>query len=413
MRYDRYDRYPRYVSVAEKLARAEKTLKRLNKNGQLHPIVVEGRTIAKTWWGKAWTNNLERYADYENRIGRGRSYVRHGAVLDLRIERGKVAALVQGSRSAPYKVGIDIHALADGTWKEITTACTGRLDSLQDLLAGKFPESLSEIFTAKGKGLFPSPKEIAFSCSCPDWAYMCKHVAAVLYGIGARLDEDPGLFFTLRKVDVNDLVSLAVKETTGALLKKAQRKTGRVIADADLGDVFGIVMEDAPVFGKKQPSSPEASPGVSAAAPKAKKKPVKEKKETPIPTDPAVLVLGIVKQSKTGVNVAAIQEKTGVDPVKIRNIVYAAAKNNIIEKVARGLYRGIPSPKKAVDSSKMSSADASKLILDIIKKHKKGISVPVLKEKSKMEDQKVHNILFQLVKRGMIASVARGVYKAN
>jgi uncharacterized Zn finger protein len=408
MRYDRYDRYPRYVTVGEKMARAEKSLKRLNKDGKLHPIVVEGRTIAKTWWGKAWTNNLERYADYENRIGRGRSYLRHGAVLDLRIEPGKVTGLVQGSRSAPYQVAVDIHALADGTWKTIASACTGRLDSLQDLLAGKFPESLSEIFTAKGEGLFPSPKEIVFSCSCPDWAYMCKHVAAVLYGIGARLDEDPGLFFTLRKVDVNDLVSLAVKETAGALLKKAQRKTGRVIADADLGDVFGIVMEDTPGFTKQQPPWPEASPSESAAAPKAKKKPAKEKKETP-----TALVLGVVNKSKTGVNVAAIQEKTGLDPVKIRNILYAAAKNNMIEKVSRGHYRGIPSPKNAVDSSKMSSADASKLILDIIKKHKKGISVQVLKEKSKMADQKIRNILFQLVKRGVIASAARGVYKAN
>jgi uncharacterized Zn finger protein len=408
-----YERYPRYVSVGEKRAKAEKTLKRLKKDGQIHPIVVKGNAIAKTWWGKAWNDNLERYADYANRIGRGRSYVRHGAVLDLRIEPGKVTGLVQGSRSAPYKVSIEIHALAERTWKEITTACAGSLDSLQDLLAGKFPRALSDVFIARDKGLFPSPKEIKFSCSCPDWARMCKHVAAMLYGIGARLDEDPALFFKLRKVNVDDLISLAVKETAGALLKKAQKKTGRVIAEADLGDVFGIVMEDAPDFGKQQPSSPDASRIVSGNSPRAEKKPVKESKQASIPADSTALVLGIVKKSKTGVNVAAIKEKTGVDPVKIRNILYAAAKNNIIEKVSRGYYKGITSPKNAVDSPKIFSANASKLILDIIKKHKKGIGVPVLKEKSKMADQKIRNILFRLVKQGAIASAARGVYKAN
>ena len=177
-------RFPPYVSVGEKRARAEKKIKQLEKkNPRLRPIIIEGYPLAKTWWGKAWNENLERYADYANRIGRGRSYVRHRAVLDLQIEPGKVTALVQGSRARPYRVGIEIRALGRRTWESIKQACSGQFDSLQVLSGGKFPTSLAEIFTARGQGLFPAPEEINFDCSCPDWAGMCKHVAATLYGI--------------------------------------------------------------------------------------------------------------------------------------------------------------------------------------------------------------------------------------
>ncbi|MBE9571481.1 MAG: hypothetical protein IMF11_12700, partial [Proteobacteria bacterium] len=207
--------YPRYVSVAEKKAKAAKKIKQLRKKTpDIRPVIIEGRAIATTWWGKSWNVNLERYADYENRIGRGRSYVCHGTVLDLRIEPGNVTSLVQGTASQPYAVNVNIKEIPANIWEEIKVACEGKLDSLQELLIGKFPKALSEIFTAQGKGLFPSPKEISFSCSCPDWAYMCKHVAATLYGIGARLDEEPDLFFKLRKVEMNDLISQAIEDTT-------------------------------------------------------------------------------------------------------------------------------------------------------------------------------------------------------
>ena len=245
--------YPPYVTVAEKKAKATRKLKQLKKkNPDIKPILLEGRTIARTWWGKSWNSNLERYADYSNRIGRGRSYVRHGAVLDLQINSGKVESLVQGTRSKPYSVIIKIKAVNKNTWKHIKAACEGKLDSLQELLAGKFPKALGEIFTIQGKGLFPSPKEIEFSCSCPDWAYMCKHVAATLYGIGARLDEEPDLFFKLRKVKMKDLVSQAVEDKTRKLLKKAKKKTARVIDESDLADVFGIDMDETVVSTKKK-----------------------------------------------------------------------------------------------------------------------------------------------------------------
>ncbi len=183
--------YPKYVTAAEKKVKAEKKLKQLKKKMPgIEPVIIEGSALARTWWGKSWNRNLERYADYSNRIGRGKSYVRHGAVLDLKIKGGRVTALVQGTRAKPYEVVINIAPVKKANWDQIRKQCQGELRSLTDLVSGKFSKELGEIFLAESKGLFPTPKEISFDCSCPDWASMCKHVAAALYGVGARLDED-------------------------------------------------------------------------------------------------------------------------------------------------------------------------------------------------------------------------------
>jgi Uncharacterized conserved protein len=244
--------FPRYVSVGEKKQKSKKKLEQLRKNNKnIEPVVIEGRTLAHTWWGKAWNKNLEEYADYSNRIGRGRSYVRCGSVLDLQISGGEVKSLVQGSESKPYSVVIKIKALEKTIWKKIKDVCEGKLDSLQELLVGKFPKALDEIFTAHGKGLFPAPKEINFDCNCPDWADMCKHVAATLYGIGARLDKDPNLFFALRKIEINDLITETVKGKTKELLAKAKKKSGRIIEDQDLSSVFGIELDSVSLPAKK------------------------------------------------------------------------------------------------------------------------------------------------------------------
>jgi len=259
--------FPPYVSVAQKRARAQRKLEQLRKKHPgIRPVVIEGTALVRTWWGKAWNNNLGKYADYENRVGRGRSYVRHGAVLDLQIKPGQVSALVQGSQGSPYTVVIKIKPVSEPVWKQIKAACEGQLASLQELLEGRFPKGLMELFTAKDSGLFPSPKEIEFKCSCPDWAYMCKHVAAVLYGIGTRLDEDPSLFFVLRKVKMGDLVTQAVREKSEKLLKQAKKKTSRVIDDADLGDVFGIAMETSRTHKNESPGAAAPSPKLSAKA---------------------------------------------------------------------------------------------------------------------------------------------------
>jgi uncharacterized Zn finger protein len=241
-RYDYYEDYfPRYVSVAEKKEKARKSLEKLKKkNPGLQPVLLEGRKIARSWWGIAWCKNLEAYADYSNRIARGRSYVRNGSVLDLKITEGEVRALVQGSESRPYDIIIKIKPLARTVWNKIKEKCMGKIENMKELLEGKFPKSLEEIFILKGNGLFPSPKEIKFDCSCPDIASMCKHIASVLYGIGARLDNDPKLFFTLRKIKIEELVSLVVKDSAKDIIKKSVKKTKRVMDEADLSGVFGI-----------------------------------------------------------------------------------------------------------------------------------------------------------------------------
>src|SRR4030042_166056 len=271
----RYWGYPEYVTVAEKKARAARKLKELcKKNPNMKPVVIEGSAIARTWWGKAWNRNLEQYADYSNRIGRGRNYVRHGAVLHLQIESGEVNALVQGSRQKPYSVSVKIQTLKKDIWHKIKTSCEDTLESFQELLAGAFPKALGEIFTLRDTGMFPAPRETNFSCSCPDWASMCKHVAAVLYGVGARLDEDPKLFFKLRDADISKLIKQKVTDKTKKLLEKAAKKSSRVMEDTDLSVVFGIDF-DEPHFsvGLNPVKSPPARKKHKSTATLAKRRP--------------------------------------------------------------------------------------------------------------------------------------------
>jgi len=250
--------WPPYVSVAQRRKKAVKKIHSLRKkNPRLQPVIIEGHSIANTWWGKSWNKNLESYADYSNRIGRGRTYVRHNAVLDLQIKSRSIEALVQGTRSKPYKISIKVKPLKKDTWKNIQKSCQRELDSIQELLEGQFPKSLSTIFTSQKTGLFPSPREISFNCSCPDWADMCKHIAATLYGIGARLDAEPELFFTLRDVQIKNLITGSVKEYKDILIKKARKKPAKVIDDINLSEVFGIDLDiPLPSSVKKKQKSP-------------------------------------------------------------------------------------------------------------------------------------------------------------
>ncbi len=206
--------YPPYVSAAEKKRRNEKMAAKLSKAGRaLQPVVIKARNIASSFWGKAWCDNVESYQDYSNRLPRGRSYVRAGAVIDLEITTGKVTAMVSGSSSKPYEISIDIKPLAPERWEALKKKCLGKISSLLSLVQGKLPQEILAEFCNRDTGLFPSPKEIKTICSCPDWAGLCKHLAAVFYGIGARLDEDPKLFFTLRGIKENDLVGTDVIDT--------------------------------------------------------------------------------------------------------------------------------------------------------------------------------------------------------
>lgn len=199
---------------------------------ELHPVVITGREIAESWWGKAWCENLERYADYRSRIGRGKAYVRAGTVIDLQISKGRIDALVQGSRKSPYRVGITIKPMSKRRSGQVSKRCGSRIENMEELLSGNFPEDLRDLFQGKD-GLFPKPNEISFTCSCPDWARMCKHVAAALYGVGARLDGSPALFFELRGLDIGRFIDVSLEEKTDKLLKKAKRPSPRIIPEGE------------------------------------------------------------------------------------------------------------------------------------------------------------------------------------
>lgn len=333
-----YWEYPRYVSVAEKKAKATKKLKKLKKKTpDIQPVVIEGRALARTWWGKSWNKNLERYADYSNRISRGRSYVRHGAVLDLRIDSGKVTALVQGSTSKPYEVEISIKASSQNSLRTIKERCKGQVKSLQDLLAGKFPKDLGEIFFAEGEGLFPRPQAISFNCSCPDCASMCKHVAATLYGIGARFDEDPSLFFKLRGVDTKDFIAQAVKDKTAELLKKTRKKSTRVIEDADVAAIFGIEMDKKPNFAKRTKKETSKKAMAKKAAKPIDPSP-KQKTKQKTPKTATGMVAELIIANKTGSTVGELVKKTGYSKIKLYGIVHRLKQQGKIKNKAQGVY---------------------------------------------------------------------------
>ena len=342
--YRGYSGFPEYVSVGAKRAKAEKKLNQLKKkNPDIQPIVIEGRVLAKSWWGKEWNKNLERYADYSNRIGRGRSYVRHSAVLDLKIKPGKVEALVQGSRSKPYSVSINIKPVPKKNWTAIKQICKGKMDGLMKLIAGKFPKELGMIFTQEGDGLFPVPKEIEFDCSCPDWASMCKHVAAALYGVGARLDEDPNLFFILRKVNINDLVTETLKESKKELLSKAKKKTSRVIEeDSGLSDIFGIDLGQESHSGALEEENaakvkkPDKAVPKKQSLKKVSKTLTKTKKITTIEK-----IERIIRKRKKGVTVSELIKKTGMQDQQVRSILFRLKGLGKIENVSRGIYRSV------------------------------------------------------------------------
>lgn len=279
--------YRPYVPVAKRRAQAAKQAAKMAKKGTpLSPVNISGRKIATTFWGEAWCKHLESYSDYENRLPRGRTYLRNGSVLDLKIEPAKVTALVMGS--SLYKQTVEIHPIAGARWDKIKKACSGKIDSLVELLQGRLSASVMGIVTHRAEGMFPAPREIRMTCSCPDWADLCKHLAAVLYAVGARLDTEPELLFTLRRVDHTELIA-------GAASGEALTGAGETSLDTtSLAGIFGIEIDS----GNPEPQA------VTAAV--SKTTPEKPQKKTKAPAAPKKQKkIGIVKKpAKTKVGVA-------------------------------------------------------------------------------------------------------------
>lgn len=235
-----YGRWKPYVPVAKRRLQAKQEIARLlRKNGKpVAPVEIRSRTIASTFWGKAWCDNLESYRDYDYRLPRGRSYVRNGSVIDLQIGPRQVTAMVSGS--SLYQVTVTVGAAAKKQWKALCRDCAGGIESLVELLQGRFSNAVMQRLCRQDGGLLPKPSEISFSCSCPDWAMMCKHVAATLYGVGARLDEKPELLFLLRGVDQRELVA-----DLGAPLSRSAPADGKLLNSDDLSALFGLEMATA------------------------------------------------------------------------------------------------------------------------------------------------------------------------
>ncbi|HEY1934284.1 MAG TPA: SWIM zinc finger family protein [Acetobacteraceae bacterium] len=290
------DRWPAYVPVAERRRKAEVEMAKLSKKGHpVSPVKIEGRAIATTFWGKAWCDNLESYRDYANRIERGRTYVRNGSVVDLQIAPREVKAMVSGSNL--YNVTIKIDEVPKHDWTSICKDCAGGIDSLVELLQGRFSKGVMERICRQGTGLFPKPAEIHMSCSCPDYAYMCKHIAAVLYGIGARLDAKPELLFRLRAVDENDLVA-----RIGDALPLAKRApaSGKVLQSDDVSALFGLDMAEgeAPAAAEVLPKAARA--GRKVAAQPLAKAPAKAAAKPVAPATPKPTVLRKATQTVSG-----------------------------------------------------------------------------------------------------------------
>ncbi len=265
-----YGGYPEYVSVADKKAKAEKLAKKLAAKGEkLEPAHVKGNKIASTFWGQAWNRNLESYQDYDNRLPRGRSYVKHGAVIDLKVEKGMIKALVSGSEL--YTVNIHIQPLKTARWKKLKHECSGQITSLIGLLQGKLPAPVMAAVTHHDTGLFPEPKDIRFDCSCPDYADLCKHCAAAAYGVGARLDERPELLFLLRGVDHTELIAGA-----GDAVIAQTDAAGNESALGDLSDIFGIELDAGAAVSAAPPKPKPKKKAAKKKAKKAAKKPAKK-----------------------------------------------------------------------------------------------------------------------------------------
>ncbi|HVX83512.1 MAG TPA: SWIM zinc finger family protein [Phycisphaerae bacterium] len=270
-----YGGFAPYVPVAQRQANAAKEVAKLLKKGQkVLPVKIAGRKIAQTFWGDSWCKNLERYSDLANRLPRGRTYVRNGSVVHLEIKPGEVAALVSGS--SLYEIKITIAALPSAAWKAIGGRCAGQIASVIELLSGKLSKGVMAIITEPGEGLFPKPAEIRMECSCPDGAYMCKHLAAVLYGVGARLDDQPELLFVLRKVNHLDLIKEAdLSAVTGGAAGRGAGAGG--LAESELGDVFGIELETG-----ASERAPEARPAGKAKKPARRAAKLTKKAKKPV-----------------------------------------------------------------------------------------------------------------------------------
>ena len=329
-----YQQWAPYVPVAERRRKAAAAMQKRAKKGLVvEPVVIEGRAIARSAWGKRWCEMLEKQADFENRLPRGRTYARNGSVVHLAIAKGELTAVVSGSEL--YDVRITIAPLPEARWKAVRRECAGQVGSALALLQGKLSDKVMDIIARPGSGLIPHAGEVKFRCSCPDSASLCKHCAAVLYGVGARLDTKPELLFTLRGVSHLDLVD----EAKVKIAVKPGASSALQADDATLSSIFGIDL------GGSAPAATEPAKKKTPAGP-AKKTPAGPAKKAPAVAVMAKAVTAAPKKKKPAAVVAAAPapEHTmaelramGHSPARVK----AMLKEGTIERASFGWYRFI------------------------------------------------------------------------
>lgn len=347
-RYDRFSDYDGwggfapYVPVAARKAQVKRKLQSLQKSGhEVSPVEITGRKIATTFWGTAWCDNLERYSDYSNRIPRGRTYVRNGSVIDLQVGAGQVDALVSGS--SLYTVVVKVAPVPAPRWRTICGRCAGGIDSLVELLQGRFSTGVMEHLCRQGTGLFPTPAEIEFMCSCPDWASMCKHVAAVLYGVGARLDRRPELLFRLRQVNEQELIAGAGADVP---LSRKGPAAAKVLKETDLADVFGVELAPpaaSQIAAAKKPTGVASQAAATGAKPAAvvqrrpKRARVPAAAAAPTPTRPAATPPQPIRGRKTEVPPPSVTAAPSFEDRRApgRKKMTAAQKKAVAERMRR------------------------------------------------------------------------------
>ena len=352
-----------YVPVARRRQQAKRRMETLRKKGlDIQPVTIAGRKIAKTFWGEAWCDHLESFSDFDNRLPRGRTYVRNGSVCHLAIKKGTVEAKVSGSDI--YNIKIQIETLPTRKWGAVRKQCSGQIGSLLELLRGDLSDNIMQVVTDRSNGLFPLPDEISFACDCPDWAIMCKHVAAVFYGVGARLDQDPSLLFRLRGVDHNELIDVDAQVAVPAATRRGGAKR---IASDDLSDVFGIdLATDEPAVSRSNARKTKAKAKAKA---KVKKTPTAKKSSSAKKTSPAK------RSVKKGTKKVAVRKKK--------------AKKVVKKTTARKSTKKKPGKKTAstVPVKRTTTRKATKK--KVMKKTVKKAAKKTLAKKKKMTKKKV------------------------
>ncbi len=255
-----YEYYPR--SQARK---AQGGIKAQSKRGQ----------FGQSWWAKRWIQVLESFT-IGARLGRGRSYARSGQVLSIDIEEGLVKAKVQGSRSTPYQITIQVKTLDKADWGKLIGILSKQVIFAAKLLAGEMPENIEDAFVEAKLTLFPDKRgDLKTDCSCPDWSNPCKHIAAVYYLLGEEFDRDPFLIFKLRGMERQTLLSLLSGSEAAA--KKPRGRKGSAVSEGVSEEAAAFPPEPLPtdpkVFWAQTPAEEDLTgevsiPPVAAALPK-------------------------------------------------------------------------------------------------------------------------------------------------